>query len=197
MAPKGREHHARQAQSSQQQALTPELIAKRKKRHLEELERSNYSEQTLLAYEEDDEGGRNAKVRARQTISDKRNLGMQGNSPAATKKKSTMNVRTALLYRKSLAMWIEESNLASLPPEMPTYLTAAVPPSPYPPRLLCSPSEDFGRWIRPILLKIPRFSTYVALTRISFTRDVMYPSFSSPSNFLKKNEPPCKQRQYP
>ena len=72
-------------------------------------QRSNYTESTLLPYDEDEESGRNAKGRARQTISDKRHLKMQGNSPAAKKKKSTMNVRTALLYRKSLATWIEEA----------------------------------------------------------------------------------------
>ncbi|KAF8624548.1 hypothetical protein AX15_005850 [Amanita polypyramis BW_CC] len=109
MAPKAREQHARQAQSSRFQALTPEVIAKRTKRHIEELERSNYTEPTLLPYDEDEETGRNAKGRARQTISDKRHLNLQGNSPAAKKKKSTMNVRTALLYRKSLATWIEEA----------------------------------------------------------------------------------------
>jgi hypothetical protein len=55
----------------------------------------------------DDEGaggGKYAKGRARQTISDKRSL-----AGAGKKKKSTMNVRTALLYRKNLATLIEES----------------------------------------------------------------------------------------
>ncbi|KAF8623685.1 hypothetical protein AX17_007383 [Amanita inopinata Kibby_2008] len=109
MAPKVREQHARQAHSSNLQALTPEVIAKRTRRHLEELERSNYTEPTILPFDDDEDMGRNAKGRARQTISDKRNLNIRGNSPAAKKKKSTMNVRTALLYRKSLATWVEES----------------------------------------------------------------------------------------
>ncbi|KAF8742680.1 hypothetical protein AX14_002908 [Amanita brunnescens Koide BX004] len=113
---------------------------------MDPLKRSNYAEPTLLPYDEDEDGGRNAKVRARQTISDKRSLKMQGNSPAATKKKSTMNVRTALLYRKSLATWIEESNIAALPPEIPTYLAAAVPQSPYPPRLFCSVCGYWGHY---------------------------------------------------
>ncbi|KAG5645543.1 hypothetical protein DXG03_005818 [Asterophora parasitica] len=77
--------------------------------------RSNYAEPTLLAGEDDDEGGKSAKGRARQTISDKRNLNIAGTSAAAKKKKSTMSVRTALLYRKNLATLIDESNIASLP----------------------------------------------------------------------------------
>ncbi|KAG6898202.1 hypothetical protein C0992_003314 [Termitomyces sp. T32_za158] len=89
--------------------LAPEAIAQRTKRHLEELERSNYSEPTLMAGEDDEEGGKSAKGRARQTISDKRNLNIAGTSAAAKKKKSTMNVRTALLYRKNLATLIDES----------------------------------------------------------------------------------------
>jgi zinc finger HIT domain-containing protein 1 len=62
-----------------------------------------------LAGEDDAEGGKSAKGRARQTISDKRNVNILGNSAAAKKKKSTMNVRTALLYRKNLATLVEES----------------------------------------------------------------------------------------
>jgi hypothetical protein len=122
---------ARQAHNSAAttQGLTSEVIAKRTKRHLDELEvkhpgisawrkvlhplrlkRSNYAETNLLAGEDDDEGGtKSGKGRARQTISDKRNLNILGSSAAAKKKKSTMSVRTALLYRKNLATLIEES----------------------------------------------------------------------------------------
>lgn len=71
--------------------------------------RSNYAEPTLLVGEDDDEGGKSAKGRARQTISDKRDLSIPGTSAAAKKKKSTMNIRTALLYRKNLATLIDES----------------------------------------------------------------------------------------
>lgn len=71
--------------------------------------RSNYAEPTFLAGEDDEEGGKTAKGRARQIISDKRNLDISGDSAAAKKKKSTMNVRTALLYRKNLSTLIEES----------------------------------------------------------------------------------------
>lgn len=62
-----------------------------------------------MAGDEVEEGGGKYKGRGRQTISDKRNLNILGTSPAARKKKSTMNVRTALLYRKNLATLIEES----------------------------------------------------------------------------------------
>lgn len=107
--------------------LTPEVIAKRTKRHLDELEvwqdslhvhwlisfqKSNYAEPSGLNIGDDDEedgGGKYTKGRARQIISDKRTLKIPGSSPAATKKKSTMNIRTALLYRKNLATLIDES----------------------------------------------------------------------------------------
>ncbi|KAF8072028.1 hypothetical protein FPV67DRAFT_1483581 [Lyophyllum atratum] len=143
---KTREHHARQANTVATVGLAPEVIAKRTKRHLDELERSNYAEPTLLAGEDDEEGGKSAKGRARQTISDKRNLSIAGTSAAAKKKKSTMNVRTALLYRKSLATLIDESNIASLPASIPTYLTALTAPSPYPSRSLCSVCGYWGAY---------------------------------------------------
>lgn len=54
--------------------------------------------------EEGDGGGRTAKGRVRQTISDKRNL-----PEGIRRKKATANVRTALVYRKTLATLIDES----------------------------------------------------------------------------------------
>lgn len=131
------------------------------------MKRSNYAETNLLAGEDDEEGV-SKKGRARQTISDKRNLNILGSSAAAKKKKSTMSVRTALLYRKNLATLIEESvsnatwsscalrqpaelpspvqNIASLPPSIPTYLTSITPPSAYPPRMLCSVCGYWGAY---------------------------------------------------
>ncbi|KAL0574238.1 hypothetical protein V5O48_007709 [Marasmius crinis-equi] len=98
-------------QVNESAGIAAELIAKRTKKHLDELERSNYSETTLLNDGNEDDGvtSKYTKGRARQTISDKRNLNLPGNSPAASKKKSTMNVRTALLYRKNFATLLEES----------------------------------------------------------------------------------------
>ncbi|KAF9466536.1 hypothetical protein BDZ94DRAFT_1251156 [Collybia nuda] len=142
---KAREQHARQAHNNIISSIAPEIIAKRTKRHLDELERSNYAEPTFLAGE-DEEGSKTAKGRARQTISDKRNLKISGDSAAAKKKKSTMNVRTALLYRKNLTTLIEESNIASLSPSIPTYLTSQTAPSPYPPRMLCSVCGYWGAY---------------------------------------------------
>lgn len=62
------------------------------------------------AFEDDDEvaapGGRFGKSRAaaRQVLSDKKDWG-----PAYKKKKSSMNIRTALLYRKHFPAVLEES----------------------------------------------------------------------------------------
>ncbi|KAF5392286.1 hypothetical protein D9757_001482 [Collybiopsis confluens] len=146
---KKREHLSRRANDSG--TFAPELLAKRTKNHLDELEKSNYNESAALPVGEDDEDAPTgskyaAKGRARQTlISDKRNLNLSGTSPAAKKKKSTMNVRSALLYRKNFATLIDESGIPSLPPSVPSYLTAVSPPSKYPPRLLCSVCGYWGQ----------------------------------------------------
>ncbi|KAL0954657.1 hypothetical protein HGRIS_003608 [Hohenbuehelia grisea] len=137
-----REHHARQAQESTYSPLDQDVLAKRRKKHLDELERSNYSEPTLLnAGDGEDDAAGPSKGRARQIISDKRNLNIVGK-----KKKSTMSVRTALLYRKNLSMLIEEADLAHYPPSVPTYLTAVTPPPSTPPRMICSVCGYWGRY---------------------------------------------------
>lgn len=66
------------------------------------LQRSNYTEPSTSFLSQDDDG-KSAKGRARQTISDKRHVN------EGKKKKSSMNIRTALLYRKNLATLIDES----------------------------------------------------------------------------------------
>ncbi|KAJ6466610.1 hypothetical protein C8R47DRAFT_1078984 [Mycena vitilis] len=137
---RGREHHARQAHNPIV-GLTQEVIAKRTRRHLDELERSNYAEASTHVGEEDEEG-KYTKGRARQLISEKRAF----NIPGVKKKKSTMNVRTALLYRKNFAALLDESNIASLPATVPTYLTAQSPAPTYPPRLICSVCGYWGRY---------------------------------------------------
>jgi len=73
--------------------------------------RSNYSEINVVSVSDDEEAEGGVKHgRARQTISDKRtNLKMPGNSPAACRKKSTMNIRTALLYKKNFSTLMNES----------------------------------------------------------------------------------------
>ncbi|OCH95457.1 hypothetical protein OBBRIDRAFT_580074 [Obba rivulosa] len=138
-----RRHRQSQAASAQ---LDSEVIAKRTKRHLDELERSNYAEPSGSALfpglEEEDEApaGRAAKGRARQTISDKKEWKGQ------KKKKSTMNVRSAVLYKKSLQVLIDESGIANFPPSIPTYLTAGAPPPREPSRLLCSVCGYWGKY---------------------------------------------------
>ncbi|KIY43815.1 hypothetical protein FISHEDRAFT_67613 [Fistulina hepatica ATCC 64428] len=130
--------------------LVPDVLAKRMKRHLDDLERSNYVEPGLLSGvagpSSDDGSFKYTKGRARQLICDKRGgVKLAGNSPAANKKKkSTMSVRTALLYHKSLSTLIDESKIAAMPG--PTYLTAASPPSAYPARMLCSVCGYFGHY---------------------------------------------------
>jgi hypothetical protein len=91
--------------------------------------RSNYAEPTSFLGEEGDEegGGKSAKGRARQTISDKRN------ASGVKKKKSTMNVRTAILYRKNLSTLVEESASLSFPLFVLTTLTRPFPGHPHSP----------------------------------------------------------------
>ncbi|ETW82857.1 hypothetical protein HETIRDRAFT_416896 [Heterobasidion irregulare TC 32-1] len=121
-----------------------DVLAKRTKRHLAELERSNYAEHSAGIEDDEDGPGKTAKGRARQTISDKRNI--SGTGPGAKRKKSTMNIRTAVLYRKKLAELVEESRIADHPAHIPTYLTAVTAPPREPPRLLCSVCGYWGRY---------------------------------------------------
>ena len=77
----------------------------------QELQRSNYAEPSVslvgINMDDNDEGGggRSArgKAQARQTISDKKTY------KGLKKKKANMNIRTAILYKKSFAALLEES----------------------------------------------------------------------------------------
>ncbi|KAI0067390.1 hypothetical protein BV25DRAFT_1867864 [Artomyces pyxidatus] len=141
--PPRRHQPARQAQAASQ-SLDAEVLAKRAKRRLDELERSNYAEPSVsyLGLEDDEDTGKSGKGRARQTISDKRIL-----TGAGTKRrKSTMNIRTAILYRKNLTTLIDESGIADYSTNIPTYITAVTGPSQAPPRLLCSVCGYWGRY---------------------------------------------------
>ncbi|KAI0279266.1 hypothetical protein BGY98DRAFT_1089241 [Russula aff. rugulosa BPL654] len=124
--------------------LDAETIAKRTKRHLDELERSNYAEPSgsYLGMDEDDQAGKSAKGRARQTVSDKRQL----SGPSAKRKKTNMNIRTAILYRKNFATLVEESGLANSPISVPTYLTVAAAPPKEPTRPLCTVCGYWGNY---------------------------------------------------
>ncbi|KAK7690613.1 hypothetical protein QCA50_005712 [Cerrena zonata] len=140
-----RRQPVRQTQVNHAQ-FDPEVVAKRTKRHLDELERSNYSEPSgllgLIGDEDEDTPvtGRTAKGRARQTISDKR-------APeGGKKKKSTMNIRTAVLYKKSFAQLLDESGISNLPSGTPSYLSASTPPPREPPRMICTVCGYWGKY---------------------------------------------------
>jgi len=92
--------------------------------------------------DEDDQAGKSAKGRARQTVSDKRQL----SGPSAKRKKVNMNIRTAILYRKNFATLLEESGLANLPSSTPTYLNAAVAHAKKPTRPLCTVCGYWGNY---------------------------------------------------
>ncbi|KAG0708200.1 hypothetical protein DFH29DRAFT_871112 [Suillus ampliporus] len=99
MAPKKAREQAPRHVNAPKQTLAPDVIAKRTKRHLEELEvtaqiqpsivkpnrlkqRSNYTEPSITL-DDDDEAPISGKNRVRQIVSDKRHL----NDPNARKKK--------------------------------------------------------------------------------------------------------------
>ena len=110
--------------------------------------------------DEDDQAGKSAKGRARQTVSDKRQL----SGPGAKRKKANMNIRTAILYRKNFATLVEESvgvpfygsqntfvnfvfqGLTNLPSSIPTYLNAAAAPARKPTRPLCTVCGYWGNY---------------------------------------------------
>ncbi|VDB85549.1 unnamed protein product [Peniophora sp. CBMAI 1063] len=142
-----------QRKTQTQNALDSETIARRTQKHLDELERSNYSEAATSHLEGDEDEGegssKNRKGRARVPISDKRQEALDGK-----KKKSSHDVRSAVLYRKNLATLIDESGIADLPPTVPTYLTAAAAPSPAPARMLCSVCGYWGNYRELVVVQV-------------------------------------------
>ncbi|ELU44198.1 zf-HIT domain-containing protein [Rhizoctonia solani AG-1 IA] len=112
--------------------VAPELIARRNKRRVEELERSNYTD-----VRNTDLGTGLAGNRSRTTLADDCNKG---------RKKSTTHVRSILLYRKNLNAIIEQEGLGSLPSHVPSYLTAAAPESATEARKLCSVCGYWGHY---------------------------------------------------
>ncbi|KAF9517263.1 hypothetical protein BS47DRAFT_1380604 [Hydnum rufescens UP504] len=140
-APVVRKKSSRQSQAqavafSHAGSVPPEQIARRKKRHLDELERSNYTEPKFAIISgEGNEGEQGtAKDRMRSTISDK-------------KRKSSVAVRRVLLYRKNLATLLEEfSSSMSSTSSGPTYLTAVAPVPPTPRRPFCSVCGYWGNY---------------------------------------------------
>ncbi|BGP43770.1 hypothetical protein JCM10450v2_007968 [Rhodotorula kratochvilovae] len=105
-----------------------EYVARRVKRHLADLERTNYTEPTTgpTAYGELDDESKGPSQLAKD-------------DDGGRKKKKSMAVRSLLMYRKNLATLLSESDLpAPADAKEPSYLTAAAPPSARPPLQLCS-----------------------------------------------------------
>ncbi|CCO31431.1 hypothetical protein BN14_05473 [Rhizoctonia solani AG-1 IB] len=86
----------REVQNAAAAPVAPELIARRNKRRVEELERSNYAD-----VKGSDLGTGLAGNRSRTTLADECNKG---------RKKSTAHVRSILLYRKNLNTIIEQEH---------------------------------------------------------------------------------------
>ncbi|GAA5833614.1 hypothetical protein JCM11251_003182 [Rhodosporidiobolus azoricus] len=113
-----------------------EYVARRVKRHLNDLERTNYTEPTTgpTAYGEGDDEAKGPTALENEK------------DAAGRKKKKSMAVRGLLMYRKNLATLLEESNISSLPASKPNYLTAVAPPSLRPPLQLCSVCGYRGKY---------------------------------------------------
>ncbi|RUS32531.1 hypothetical protein BC938DRAFT_475146 [Jimgerdemannia flammicorona] len=101
-------------------ALDPEAQRRHLQRHLDSLERDNF--QAVPEYDIAIVAGavkKDGEIRK-------------------TRKKSKGDIRRLLLTKKNLNLLIEESKIELLPPTTPTYITAAVAPSSYPPRKFCT-----------------------------------------------------------
>ncbi|KAF7332012.1 MPN domain-containing protein [Mycena kentingensis (nom. inval.)] len=195
-----REYYARQAQSSD----SLEIAAKRNKRRLAELESSNYEE------------GNYSKGRARALISEKRN----SNIPGLKKNKSSMNVRSALLYRKIFAALLEEARLRD---DNSSYLSAEAPRAKYPARHICSVCGYWGAYeVRLCVVEINRNSVSTSMRRLLILVSLFHLSLSDlvpvqvapaqahlpafddipfliapPSSSLKTSNPPLMMAYYP
>ncbi|BGP58387.1 hypothetical protein JCM8202_001889 [Rhodotorula sphaerocarpa] len=136
-AKKDRRQPTRAANPASSVIADSEYVARRVKRHLNDLERTNYTEPTTgpSAYgetAEDDAKGPTA-------------LG-KDDDPSGRKRKKSMAVRSLLMYRKNFATLLNEAQLADKPADEPTYLTAAAPPSRRPPLFLCSVCGYKGKY---------------------------------------------------
>ncbi|TPX64916.1 hypothetical protein SpCBS45565_g05551 [Spizellomyces sp. 'palustris'] len=111
---------------------------KAQERHLEELQQDNYAADIPDAAEQEVL----SSARKKRILEDE--------DPAArtsmNKRQKRASVKRILLQKKNLATLIQESNIESMPPEVPTYLTAAAAPSRFPPRKLCSVCGYFSQY---------------------------------------------------
>jgi len=113
--------------------LSSESLARRARRYLSDLERSNYQPFLATAAEEDKE---------RLAVTEAKRAGPVGGK----KGKSTMGVRQLLLYRKNLQTLVEESGIKDLPQGTATYLSAAAPPPSEPKRRFCISCGYWGHY---------------------------------------------------
>ncbi|KAL8292210.1 hypothetical protein RQP46_001676 [Phenoliferia psychrophenolica] len=110
--------------------VSADWVTRRVQRHINDLERTNYTEPTSgpSAFGQNEDGDDDKGAGAASVLEDQ----------ARRKKKSTNAVRQLLLYRKTLATLVDESNLVSAPKSQWNYVTAVAPPSMFPPMHLCS-----------------------------------------------------------
>ncbi|KAM0789855.1 hypothetical protein ACM66B_006701 [Microbotryomycetes sp. NB124-2] len=119
-----------------------DFVSRRVKRHLAELEKTNYSEQGTAANvfrQNADDDADEASGRGTASYSSE--------DPQGRKRKKTMAVRSLLLYRKSLATLLEENEGEQFPKPTYTYMTAAARPSTFPPLQLCSVCGYKGKYV--------------------------------------------------
>ncbi|GAA5845184.1 hypothetical protein JCM3766R1_002101 [Sporobolomyces carnicolor] len=125
-----------------------EYISKRIRRHLNDLERTNYTEPSggggnygLGKLQDDDDAeARDPGIDAKEEGGGK-----------SRKKQGSKAVRQLILYRKNLAQLLDESGLPdpseSPQPTNPSYLTIASEPSKFPPVQMCSVCGYKGNYI--------------------------------------------------
>ncbi|GAA5964015.1 hypothetical protein JCM3765_007840 [Sporobolomyces pararoseus] len=123
-----------------------EYISKRIRRHLNDLERTNYTEPSggggnyglgKLKDDDDDEGD------SRDSGADAKEEG----GGRSRKKQGSKAVRQLLLYRKNLGQLISESGLPEPEPgTTPSYLSIASEPSKFPPVQICSVCGYKGKY---------------------------------------------------
>ncbi|GAA5883433.1 hypothetical protein JCM16303_003794 [Sporobolomyces ruberrimus] len=150
---KDRRQPTRAANPSSVTAST-EYISKRIRRHLTDLERTNYTEPSggggnygLSKLEKDEDDDRDDHSRVDPGDKD------EGGNPRSRKKQGSKNVRQLLLYRKNLGQLLAESGLPDPTPSSsssttssPSYLTISSEPSKNPPVQLCSVCGYKGKY---------------------------------------------------
>lgn len=128
--------------------LDAEAKARQTKRHLDELEKDNYMPTTEL-----DSTNISTLLGKKDTASSAAGKAGIAHCPQLTligsskkRRKSNQNVRRLLFTRKNLNVLLEESKIELLPASTPTYLTAQIGPSRYPPRQFCSICGYWGNY---------------------------------------------------